>query len=53
MKETWKPISNFEGFYEISNSGRVKSLDRLIEYQDGRKQKHNGKILTISYPRGF
>lgn len=26
MKELWKDIKNFEGFYQISNFGRVKSL---------------------------
>lgn len=27
--ELWKPIPDFEGYYEISNMGRVKSLARL------------------------
>lgn len=27
-KEVWKPIKGFEGLYEISNFGRVKSLAR-------------------------
>lgn len=26
--EIWKPIPNFEGFYEVSNLGRVKALKR-------------------------
>ncbi len=26
MKEVWKPVKGFEGLYEISNIGRVKSL---------------------------
>ena len=29
--EIWKPIKGFEGFYEVSNSGVVKSLPRIIE----------------------
>ena len=28
MKEIWKPIKDYEGLYEISNFGRVKSLKR-------------------------
>lgn len=28
-KETWKPIAGFEGMYEISSNGRIKSLARL------------------------
>lgn len=28
MKEIWKPIKNYEGLYEVSNLGRIKSLPR-------------------------
>jgi hypothetical protein len=28
--EIWKPINGYEGLYEISNHGNVKSLSRLI-----------------------
>lgn len=28
-QEIWKPIKGFEGLYEISNRGRVKSLSRI------------------------
>lgn len=27
MKEIWKPVKNYEGLYEVSNMGRVKSLN--------------------------
>jgi transposase len=30
MNEQWKPISGYEGFYEVSNFGNVRSLDRYI-----------------------
>lgn len=26
IKEIWKPISGFEGLYEVSNLGRIKSI---------------------------
>ena len=29
-KETWKPVVGFEGLYEVSDLGRVRSLDRII-----------------------
>lgn len=32
--EIWKPITNYEGLYEVSTLGRVKSLPRVIS---GRK----------------
>jgi len=28
MPETWKPVVGYEGLYEVSNFGRVRSLDR-------------------------
>ena len=30
LNEIWKPIKGFESFYEVSNLGRVKSLERTI-----------------------
>ena len=30
MKEVWKDIKNYEGLYQVSNLGRVKSLDRVV-----------------------
>lgn len=28
--EIWKPVPGYEGYYEISNLGRVKSIDRCV-----------------------
>lgn len=30
-KEYWKPVVGYEGLYEVSNWGRVKSLKRLVK----------------------
>lgn len=30
MKEIWKDIKNYEGLYQVSNMGRVKSLKRMM-----------------------
>lgn len=29
MKEIWKDVIGYEGLYQVSNYGRVKSLERL------------------------
>uniref|UniRef100_UPI00352A866B NUMOD4 domain-containing protein n=1 Tax=Aerococcus urinaeequi TaxID=51665 RepID=UPI00352A866B len=42
--EVWKPIVGFSG-YEVSNFGRVKSLDRTITRKDGTKQFCKGVIM--------
>lgn len=44
MKEIWKPIDGYEGYYEVSNLGRVRSLDREIIDSIGRFQHRKGKI---------
>lgn len=31
-KEEWKPVLGFEGFYEISSRGRVRSMRRVIPH---------------------
>ena len=36
QNECWKPIKDYEGIYEVSNYGRVKSLERVI-YNSGTK----------------
>lgn len=45
MSEVWKPVTGYEGLYEVSDLGRVRSLDRVVTGKDGRDERHNGKIL--------
>ena len=45
QKEIWKDIPNYEGFYQVSNLGRVKSLDKYVSYKDGRIRFYKSKIL--------
>ena len=35
MKEIWRDIKDFEGYYQVSNLGRVKSLDRWRDNRNG------------------
>lgn len=35
MEEIWKDIDGFEGYYQISNLGNVKSLDRILKDNGG------------------
>lgn len=44
MHEIWKPIPGYT-LYEVSNFGRVRSLDRVIIQTDGRKRISAGRIL--------
>jgi hypothetical protein len=51
MEEIWKDIVNHEGYYQVSNLGRVKSLERKIYIFNKTNFKLKEKILlshTIS-----
>jgi NUMOD4 motif/NUMOD1 domain len=43
--ERWKDILGYEGYYQVSNYGRVKSLDRIIPHPRLYKQFVQGRIL--------
>jgi hypothetical protein len=45
MNEQWKPIEGYEGLYEVSNTGKVKSLKRSVIAKDGRILPVCEKIL--------
>lgn len=45
MKEIWKNIKGYEGLYQISNYGNIKSLDRIIIYKNKYSHFHKGKYL--------
>ena len=44
-EEHWKPIIGFEGLYEISDLGRVKSLSRYVKSKANSKMKIPERIL--------
>lgn len=46
ITELWKPVSGYEGIYEVSSLGRVRSLDRIVVDYRGIKKKVRGKILS-------
>jgi DNA invertase Pin-like site-specific DNA recombinase len=45
MVEIWKDILNYESYYQISNLGRVRSLDRYVKHYLAGKQRIKGKIF--------
>lgn len=48
MKEIWKDIKNYEGLYQISNTGKVKRLSKIILGKNGTKQLIKEKIMNGS-----
>ena len=48
MEEIWKDIQGYEGLYQISNMGRVKSLERTIIQSNGYERLCKEKIKSIT-----
>lgn len=44
--EIWKPVPGFEGRYEVSSAGRVRSLDRVSVGRDGVAKRMQGVMLS-------
>lgn len=45
MGEIWKDIKGYEGYYQISSFGRVKSVERIVERKNNTKMKVKERIL--------
>lgn len=43
--ERWRPVVGFEGLYEVSDHGRVRSLDRVTTSRFRSAQRWKGRIL--------
>jgi hypothetical protein len=43
--ECWVPISGWEGYYEASTLGRIRSLDRIIMCPNGQARSLRGCVL--------
>lgn len=44
-KEIWKPVKGYEGIYEVSNMGRLRSLDRRVNSSVGGRFA-KGQLIT-------
>lgn len=42
--EIWKDIPNYEGLYQVSNWGRVKSMERVIHFPANHRNKTYSRI---------
>lgn len=61
MTEEWRPVVGYEGQYEVSSIGRVRSLDRKAKIRGGayrvvkgqalKPQKHSAGYRTVNLGR--
>lgn len=45
MTEQWQPVVGWEGLYEVSDLGCVRSVDRTVHAGAGRSRRAPGKML--------
>ena len=46
--EIWKDVKNYEGLYQVSNLGNIKSLDRIVETKNRKNYLRKGKVQKKS-----
>ena len=52
MEEIWKDIPGYEGYYQASNTGRIRCVERIVERYDGRagrivRQRVASRIMCV------
>lgn len=47
MIEEWRQVKGYEGLYEVSSLGNVRSVDRVIKYSNGTSNHHKGRLLKL------
>lgn len=54
-EERWLPVINYEGLYEVSSFGRVRSLERMVASSKGaaKQRRVPTKILSPSVVDGY
>ena len=50
-REIWKDVEGFEGLYQVSNFGRVKSLERITEVRNVYRSKRKTKFTCTEHWR--
>lgn len=53
MKEVWRDIKGYEGLYQVSNMGNVKSLEKYIVNKNQKLQFYNEHILKPNIAMGY
>lgn len=43
--ERWQPVQGYEDLYEVSDQGRVRSLDRIVTESTGMQRRKAGRVL--------
>lgn len=52
MEEIWKDIKEYEGLYQVSNKGNIRSLDRIVSHNNRKGNRIlKGRVLSCWYDK--
>ena len=50
LKEEWKDIKDYEGYYQVSDLGKIRSVDRFVVHsKNGNKAFKKGKVFAVGF----
>ncbi|WP_363551462.1 NUMOD4 motif-containing HNH endonuclease [Microbacterium sp. LWH12-1.2] len=52
-EEVWRPVFGYEGSYEVSSAGRVRSIPRSVTRSDGRVFTYRGQVLSLKFQHHY
>ena len=53
LLEKWKHIEGYEGLYEVSNYGKVRSLDRIVKGRWGKQNRQKKNLVPVKDKDGY
>lgn len=45
LTEVWKDIKGYEGRYQVSNTGRIRSVARVVTWKNGEVKTYKSRIM--------
>ena len=51
--EEWRAIPGWEGYYEASSAGRLRSLDRFVPVKSSKPRRVRGRVLKPRMHKGY
>ncbi len=45
--EEWRDVPGYEGLYQVSNMGRIKSLPRIVPMKDGPRSCYKNRMYRV------
>ena len=51
--EEWRDVPEYEGYYQVSSLGRIRSLDRTVTTKHGVERFYKGRVIDGTVHNGY